>query len=378
MESERHTDTRKKHRPRRRGGRRRRRAERSSIRCASAPPGPHGRLYETLPPARRRPPLVVVAEAGAHGGGRRGFAEVLLERLQTLTKDNDATPCKVDRRQNRRGLDAALKKCLASKTRYAAVAVVAKLPQPPLHVRGAPVLIACVWAASFETFTSRTDGVCARGIDDMSCSCTTLRAIAAAAIDAHAVASMAFDWPPSMRERDRRSQTNNAGAHDPAVAAARDGAAAHLVACIHDGKPGHECAQVANRLVAWFIDSDSCASATTKVRCAYKLADANFQVVLAESRPRTSLRVLERVLPSHFLNVAKSVPVDDADQNIERRAASQGARGRRAALRGGEGRRVCFSLRVGGAPRRSACLLAAKLDDDLRACDALVFVSFCL
>ena len=89
-------------------------------------------------------PLVVVAEAGAHGGGRRGFAEVLLERLQTLTKDNDATPCKIDRRQNRRGLDAALKKCFASKTRYAAVAVVAKLPQPPLHVRGAPVLIACV------------------------------------------------------------------------------------------------------------------------------------------------------------------------------------------------------------------------------------------
>ena len=78
-------------------------------------------------------PLVVVAEAGAHGGGRRGFAEVLLERLQTLTKDNDATPCKIDRRQNRRGLDAALKKCFASKTRYAAVAVVAKLPQPPLH-----------------------------------------------------------------------------------------------------------------------------------------------------------------------------------------------------------------------------------------------------
>ena len=58
-------------------------------------------------------PLVVVAEAGAHGGGRRGFAEVLLERLQALTKDNDATPCKVDRRQNRRGLDAALKKCFA-------------------------------------------------------------------------------------------------------------------------------------------------------------------------------------------------------------------------------------------------------------------------
>ena len=104
-------------------------------------------------------PLVVVAEAGAHGGGRRGFAEVLLERLQTLTKDNDATPCKIDRRQNRRGLDAALKKCFASKTRYAAVAVVAKLPQPPLHVRGAPVLIACAWSASFETFTSRTDGV---------------------------------------------------------------------------------------------------------------------------------------------------------------------------------------------------------------------------
>ena len=100
-------------------------------------------------------PLVVVAEAGAHGGGRRGFAEVLLERLQTLTKDNDATPCKIDRRQNRRGLDAALKKCFASKTRYAAVAVVAKLPQPPLHVRGAPVLIACVWAASFNSSLSR-------------------------------------------------------------------------------------------------------------------------------------------------------------------------------------------------------------------------------
>jgi hypothetical protein len=95
-------------------------------------------------------PLVVVAEAGAHGGGRRGFAEGLLERLQTLTKDNDATPCKIDRRQNRRGLDAALKKCFASKTRYAAVAVVAKLPQPPLHVRGAPVLIACVLAASVD------------------------------------------------------------------------------------------------------------------------------------------------------------------------------------------------------------------------------------
>ena len=100
-------------------------------------------------------PLVVVAEAGAHGGGRRGFAEVLLERLQTLTKDNDATPCKIDRRQNRRGLDAALKKCFASKTRYAAVALVAKLPQPPLHVRGAPVLIACVLAASFNQMLSR-------------------------------------------------------------------------------------------------------------------------------------------------------------------------------------------------------------------------------
>ena len=32
---------------------------------------------------------------------------------------------------------------------------------------------------------------------------------------------------------------------------------------------------------------------------ALALADANFQVVLAESRPRTSLRVLERV-PRHF------------------------------------------------------------------------------
>ena len=113
-------------------------------------------------------PLVVVAEAGAHGGGRRGFAEVLLERLQSLTKDNDATPCKIDRRQNRRGLDAALKKCFASKTRYAAVAVVAKLPQPPLHVRGAPVLIACAWAASFETLTSRTDGVASFDVATMA------------------------------------------------------------------------------------------------------------------------------------------------------------------------------------------------------------------
>ena len=121
-------------------------------------------------------PLVVVAEAGAHGGGRRGFAEVLLERLQTLTKDNDATPCKIDRRQNRRGLDAALKKCFASKTRYAAVAVVAKLPQPPLHVRGAPVLIACVWAASF-----------------IAC----------------AVASMAY--APSMRESESRDPSRTQG-----------------------------------------------------------------------------------------------------------------------------------------------------------------------
>ena len=59
MESERHTerqDTKKKHRPRRRSGGRRRRAERAPIRGASAPPGPHGRLYETLPPARRWPP----------------------------------------------------------------------------------------------------------------------------------------------------------------------------------------------------------------------------------------------------------------------------------------------------------------------------------
>ena len=115
-------------------------------------------------------PLVVVAEAGAHGGGRRGFAEVLLERLQSLTKDNDATPCKIDRRQNRRGLDAALKKCFASKTRYAAVAVVAKLPQPPLHIRGAPVLIACAspcqilsrrWRTSMresENHNTRTQG----------------------------------------------------------------------------------------------------------------------------------------------------------------------------------------------------------------------------
>ena len=122
-------------------------------------------------------PLVVVAEAGAHGGGRRGFAEVLLERLQTLTKDNDATPCKVDRRQNRRGLDAALKKCFASKTRYAAVAVVAKLPQPPLHVRGAPVLIACACSASVNP----------------------------------PVASMAYDWPPSMRESESRDAHRTQG-----------------------------------------------------------------------------------------------------------------------------------------------------------------------
>ena len=185
---------------------------------------------------------------------------------------------------------------------------------------------------------------------------------------------MAYDWPPSMRERHRRSQTNNAGAHDPAVAAARDGAAAHLVACIHDGKPGHECAQVANRLVAWFIDSDSCASATTKVRCAYKLADANFQVVLAESRPRTSLRVLERVLPSHFLNVAKSVPVDDADQNIERRAALKELAG--DVRRFGAAKDDASALAYVSAALRDDLelydLLAAKLDDDLRACDALV------
>ena len=286
-------------------------------------------------------PLVVVAEAGAHGGGRRGFAEVLLERLQALTKDNDATPCKVDRRQNRRGLDAALKKCFASKTRYAAVAVVAKLPQPPLHVRGAPVLIACVWAASVNP------SMLSRRWRTTGLRCERARAA---------------------------TRIPHAGAHDPAVAAARDGAAAHLVACIHDGKPGHECAQVANRLVAWFIDSDSCASATTKVRCAYKLADANFQVVLAESRPRTSLRVLERVLPSHFLNVAKSVPVDDADQNIERRAALKELAG--DVRRFGAAKDDASALAYVSAALRDDLelydLLAAKLDDDLRACDALI------
>ena len=175
------------------------------------------------------------------------------------------------------------------------------------------------------------------------------------------------------REREPR-RSPHAGAHDPAVAAARDGAAAHLVACIHDGKPGHECAQVANRLVTWFIDSDSCSSATTKVRCAYKLADANFQVVLAESRPRTSLRVLERVLPSHFLNVAKSVPVDDADQHVARRAALKELAG--DVRRFGAAKDDASALAYVSAALRDDLelydLLAAKLDDDLRACDALV------
>ena len=177
-----------------------------------------------------------------------------------------------------------------------------------------------------------------------------------------------------MRERHRRSQTNNAGAHDPAVAAARDGAAAHLVACIHEKKPGHECAHVADRLVAWFIDSDSCSRETTKVRCAYKLADANFQVVLAESRPRASLRVLERVLPSHFLNVAKTVVPDDSDQNIERRAALKELAG--DGRRFGAAKDDASALAYVSAALRDDLelydLLAAKLDDDLRACDALV------
>ena len=93
----------KKHRPRRRGGPTPTRASSMGVRArrqASRTP------YETLPPLGGGHPLVVVAEAGAHGGGGAA-AEVLLQRLQTLTKDNDATPCKIDRRQNRRGLDAA-------------------------------------------------------------------------------------------------------------------------------------------------------------------------------------------------------------------------------------------------------------------------------
>ena len=194
------------------------------------------------------------------------------------------------------------------------------------------------------------------------------------AVDAMCRVDGVHAWAPSMRERHRRSQTNNAGAHDPAVAAARDGAAAHLVACIHDGKPGHECAHVADRLVTWFVDGESCASATTRVRCAYELADANFQVVLAESRPRTSLRVLERVLPSHFLNVAKTVVPDDSDQNVERRAALKELAG--DVRRFGAAKDDASALAYVSAALRDDLelydLLAAKLDDDLRACDALV------
>ena len=185
----------------------------------------------------------------------------------------------------------------------------------------------------------------------------------------NSVASMAY-----FDARERESQHAHAGAHDPAVAAARDGAAAHLVACIHDGKPGHECAHVADRLVTWFVDGESCASATTRVRCAYELADANFQVVLAESRPRTSLRVLERVLPSHFLNVAKTVVPDDSDQNVERRAALKELAG--DVRRFGAAKDDASALAYVSAALRDDLelydLLAAKLDDDLRACDALV------
>ena len=182
---------------------------------------------------------------------------------------------------------------------------------------------------------------------------------------------------PSIRHRRRlrcERAVHHTGAHDPAVAAARDGAAAHLVACIHEKKPGHECAHVADRLVTWFIDSDSCSKETTRVRCAYKLADANFQVVLAESRPRTSLRVLERVLPSHFLNVAKTVVPDDSDQNVERRAALKELAG--DVRRFGAAKDDASALAYVSAALRDDLelydLLAAKLDDDLRACDALV------
>ena len=87
-------------------------------------------------------PLVVVAEAGAHGGGRRGFAEQLLGRLATLTKDNDATPCKVDRRQNRRGLRPSRASGVVTQDTTTAE-MGPTLFLPPSTVRFTPCLPAC-------------------------------------------------------------------------------------------------------------------------------------------------------------------------------------------------------------------------------------------
>ena len=87
---------------------------------------------------------VVVAEAGGFGGGAASLDAALEGRLRALTKDNDASPCRVDHRASPSWLDKSLKKCLKAKTRYATVAVVGKLPDPPVHIRGAPVLIAWI------------------------------------------------------------------------------------------------------------------------------------------------------------------------------------------------------------------------------------------
>jgi hypothetical protein len=89
-------------------------------------------------------PLVVVAEAGEFGGGAPSLDAALLKRLEVLSKDNDASPCRVEPRASPSWVDKSLKKCALSKTRYASIAVVGKLPQPPVHVAGAPVLIAWI------------------------------------------------------------------------------------------------------------------------------------------------------------------------------------------------------------------------------------------
>ena len=87
---------------------------------------------------------MVVAEAGEFGGGAPSLDAALLKRLEVLSKDNDASPCRVEPRASASWVDKSLKKCALSKTRYASIAVVGKLPQPPVHVAGAPVLIAWI------------------------------------------------------------------------------------------------------------------------------------------------------------------------------------------------------------------------------------------
>lgn len=202
--------------------------------------------------------LVVVAEAGDFGGGSRSLDAALYDRLEALTKDNDATPCRVEPRSSPSWLDKSLKKCFAAKSRYAAVAVVGKLPQPPVHIRGAPVLIA--WIRDPAVSANR-DGA---GAFLAGCASAKTRAS-----DCVETANRLVKW---------------------------------------------FCAADAPRC-------DGGATADV-VDAAYENADAFFQVVLVETRLKESFKTLETVLPSHFLKIADTLPEDDAADDAKHREAA--------------------------------------------------------